>query len=96
MELTSKHKRYLRGLAHHRTVVVTVGQHGISDAVRAEIDLALSAHELIKIRLPIPDRAHRRHCLEDICRQSGAVSVQSLGRVETLYRPASKPRIVLP
>jgi RNA-binding protein len=96
MELTSKQKRYLRGLAHHRPVVVTVGHNGLSDSVLAEIDHALSTHELIKIRLPFGERAERRSSVEEICRRSGAAPVQGIGRVEVLYRPAPEPRIVLP
>jgi len=96
MELNSTQKRYLRGLAHHQAVVVTVGPNGLSGRVLAEIDHALSTHELIKIRLPFLERAERRRWAEDACRRSGAAPVQGIGRVEVLYRPAPQPRIVLP
>ena len=47
--LTAEGKRSLRAQAHHLKPVVLIGQHGVTDAVIAEIGIALDAHELIKI-----------------------------------------------
>ena len=96
MQLTGKQKHYLRGLAHHSRPVVIIGNAGLSEAVSNEIDQALNAHELIKIKLPGGDRSERQSLLEQICEAAGAEPVQSIGNVIVIYRPADKPEISLP
>ena len=49
-ELTGKEKKYLRGLAHALNPVVIIGKNGFSEQIEAQIDEALTAHELIKIK----------------------------------------------
>src|SRR5690606_29813559 len=49
-KLNDRQRKHLRGLAHDLNVVVQTGAAGLTDAVLAEIDAALSAHELIKVR----------------------------------------------
>lgn len=94
--LSGNQKRYLRGLAHHRNPVVTIGANGVSEAVVAEIDQALLHHELIKIKLPAVDGGSRRSILEQVCAATGADPVQTIGRVGVIYRPAPEPSITVP
>lgn len=96
MLLTGKQKHYLRGLAHHSKPVVIIGNAGLSEMVSNEIDQALNAHELIKIKLPGGDRNERQSLLEKICEATTAESVQSIGNIIVIYRPAKKPEISLP
>ena len=49
-KLTGKDKKYLRGLAHALNPVVLIGRNGCTDQVISQIDEALTAHELIKIK----------------------------------------------
>ena len=49
-KLTGKEKKYLRGLAHALNPVVLIGRNGCTEQVEAQIDEALDAHELIKIK----------------------------------------------
>ncbi len=95
-ELRGKQLNYLRGLAHHRKVVVSVGAAGVSRGVVAELDEALRVHELVKVKLAGEDRRDRQTCLERLCAATGAHAVQVIGHVGVLYRPAPEPRIVLP
>ena len=96
MQLTPVQKKFLRARAHPLKVVVTVGAKGLTDAVSAEVDLALSKHELIKLKLPADDKALKRAALASLCEQLGAAEVQLIGRVGVLYRAAKKPTIKLP
>lgn len=96
MKLTNAQQRRLRGLAHPLKPVVTIGGKGLSEAVMAEIETALEHHELLKLKLPAADQAERRQMLDEICAVCKAECVQSIGRVGVIYRPAKKPRIVLP
>ena len=57
IELNSAARREYRAQAHHLNPVVMVGGDGLTPAVRKEIDAALNAHGLIKIRVFSDDRA---------------------------------------
>ena len=96
MKLSNDQQRHLRGLAHPLKPVVTIGGKGLTEPVLAEIETALEHHELLKLKLPAGDRAARQAMLDEICAACKAVLVQGIGRVGILYRPAKKPKIVLP
>ena len=84
--LTTSQKRYLRGLAHDLKPVIMVGQKGVTPAVLAELDAALSFHELIKVKLADDDRESRRASIEQIRESSAAEIIQSIGKVACFYR----------
>ncbi len=89
--------KYLRGLAHPRKPVVMLGTGGFSDAVMAELEAALDAHELVKVKVRVGDRDARDAVVAEIVAATGAVQVQRVGHVLTLYRARKKdPRIQLP
>jgi RNA-binding protein len=94
--LTPAQRQYLKGLAHTRQPVVMIGNQGLTAAVLKEIELALNAHELIKIKAASDELDTRRVWLEEICVATGAASVQQIGKVLVIYRAAAKPVIVLP
>lgn len=96
MILTGSQKRYLRGLAHHRTIAVTIGSAGLSDAVLDELEQALAHHELVKIKLPATPKHKKKELLHSACDHTGAVAIQLIGRIGIAYRKASKPVIQLP
>jgi RNA-binding protein len=94
--LTPAQRQYLKGLAHNRQPVVMIGNQGLTAAVLKEIELALNAHELIKIKAASDELETRRAWLEEICAATGAASVQQIGKVLVIYRSAAKPVVVLP
>lgn len=97
MNLTEKQKKHLRGLAHGRDPVVMIGQGGLSPAIANELDLALSAHELVKVRARVGDRDARDRALASLAQQTGSTLVQRIGNVGIFYRPhKERPRIMLP
>ena len=96
MELTTKQRSHLRALAHALKPVVSTGQRGLTPAVVNEIEQALSHHELVKIKLAVPDREARKAMTEEICRATGSAWVQNIGHIAVVYRPARQPVIVLP
>lgn len=65
---------------------MTVGQAGLTDAVVTEIDRALTAHELIKVKI-LADRIARAEIAEAIRARTDAAQVQSVGKVVVLWRP---------
>lgn len=96
LQLTPAQRKHLRALAHPLKPVVMIGNAGLSEAVIAEADRALAAHELIKVRVLNDDRAERESWLNNLCKTLGAAPVQHIGKLLLLYRPAAEPRIVLP
>ncbi len=85
--LTPAQRRDLRARAHHLDPVVIVGHHGLTTAVLHEIDLALTAHELLKVRVGIDARDEREAALARLCAELDCAPVQHLGKVLVLWRP---------
>ena len=86
--LSSSARRALRAAAHHLDPVVMMGQHGLTPAVLHEIDLALTAHALIKVRAGSDERETRDGYLAEICEKLACESVQHLGKLFVLWRNA--------
>jgi RNA-binding protein len=97
MPLSDSQRRHLRGLAHHLKPVVMVGQDGLKDSLLAELDGALTAHELVKVKVAAADREARAGMVAELVAASGAELVQSIGHTATLFRRnLKKPKIALP
>ena len=95
--LTSAQTRFLRGHAHDLKAMLQVGGKGISDALVAEVELALEHHELIKVKVGGDDRAARAALIDELVARAGAALVQRIGHTAVLYRPSQDHRqIVLP
>ena len=95
--LTEKQKKHLRGLAHAREPIVLIGQSGLSPAITGELDTALGAHELVKVRARVGDRDQRDSIFAELAQQTRSALVQRIGNVAVFYRPSKdKPRIILP
>ncbi len=96
MTLTNKQRQYLKGMAHSLKPVVLLGQHGLTEGVLAEIDLALNFHELIKVKVAAEDREVKTLIMDAIVRETAAIKVQSIGHILTLYRASEEKKISLP
>ncbi len=83
-------RNFLKNLitkAHALNPVVIIGNHGLSENVHFEVDAALTAHELIKIRVNAPTKEARAEMIDAIVKQHGAHCVQTIGHIVVLYRP---------
>jgi putative YhbY family RNA-binding protein len=84
--LTPPERKALKGRAHKLEPVVQIGAKGLTDEVVAEIERALDAHQLIKVRAGGLERDARDQALDAICRRTGAQAVQQVGKVFVLFR----------
>ena len=84
--MDSAERKALKARAHNLEPVVLIGSKGVTDEVIAEIDRALKAHELIKVRAPGLDRHQRADALGSIVERTKAENVQHIGKVFVLYR----------
>lgn len=97
MSVTEKQKRWLRKQSHHLKPVLTVGQHGLGEAVLAELDRALTHHELLKVKITGGDRHARDVAIERIRGSTGADLIARIGHVAAFYRanPGKRDPILL-
>lgn len=85
--LSPQERKVLKARAHSLAPAVRVGSQGLTDPVIAEIERALDAHELIKVRAAGLDRAARESAMLRICGRCGAAPVQHIGKLLVIYRP---------
>ena len=85
-DITSEQRRALRAKAHHLRPAVVVGTHGLTPSVLREIDVALKAHELVKIRVFSDARSDREDLLAQICTALDCAPVQHLGKLLIVWR----------
>jgi RNA-binding protein len=86
MILKKSMKYALKSQAHALKPTVLMGSKGLTPAVIQEIDFALAANELIKVKLTGVEREDKHEVLDTICQQLHAHLIQVIGRVATLYR----------
>lgn len=99
MELTSKQRAQLRGLANGIDTIVHIGKDGIGDNLVKQASDALEARELIKCRVLENALLSSREAAEALGRATRSEVVQVIGTKFVLYRPShnkeKKDRIVL-
>ena len=90
-ELTAMQRKALKARAHSLHPILQLGEKGLTDAVLAEIERALGAHELLKIRAAPFNREERDVTLASICERTGAQAVQHIGKMLVVYRQKPPP-----
>jgi putative YhbY family RNA-binding protein len=88
IELTPKRRQALKAQAHGLKPVVLLGSAGLSASVLNEIDRALLAHELIKVKVPGDDREERDRIYTTVADHLSAARVQAIGKLLVLFRPS--------
>ena len=87
IQLTPAQRKDHRAHAHHLDPVVMVGGDGLSAAVKREVDAALNAHGLIKVRVFADDRTAREVMFQTLADELGAAPIQHIGKLLVLWRP---------
>jgi RNA-binding protein len=87
IQLTPAERKEHRSSAHHLDPVVMIGGDGLTAAVEKEIDAALTAHGLIKVRVFSDDRAAREAMFATLADKLGAAPIQHIGKLLVLWRP---------
>lgn len=96
ISLSGKQARYLRGLGHSLRPIVMLGRQDITDSIRIALDEALTAHELVKVKLQEGCLLDRHEAAEQLANVTGSAVAQILGKTILLYRPSDKKLITLP
>jgi len=87
IQLTPAQRKIHRADAHHLDPVVLIGGDGLTAAVQKEVDAALNAHGLIKVRVFSDDRAQREAFLQTLADELSAAPIQHIGKLLVLWRP---------
>ena len=98
MELTSKQRAYLRGIANGIDTILIIGKDGITDNVIKQANDALDAREIIKCRVLENSMLTAREACDELSRLTRSEQVQVIGTKFVLYRQhydKSKRRIEL-
>ena len=85
--LTPAQRKVHRADAHHLDPVVLIGGDGLTDAVKKEVDAALNAHGLIKVRVFSDDRVERERFFTTLADDLNAAPIQHIGKLLVLWRP---------
>ena len=91
-KLSTKTIARLRGLGHALAPVVQIGKEGLSAAVIAQTNSALTAHELIKVKLASESPLDRHDTATELAGATKAELVQVIGRAFVLFRASAKKK----
>ncbi len=95
--ITSKQRSYLKSLAHDIDPIVYIGKNDLTENIIKEINNALKARELVKVKIQEGSDLKPKATANDIAKRLDAEFVQAIGRKFTLYRKSKEnPQIVLP
>lgn len=95
--ITGKQRSYLRGLANSIEPIIHIGKGGLTQNIMTQIEEALEARELIKIKLLDASSLDAKETANEICEKIYAEYVQSIGSKFVIYRQSRKNRtIILP
>ena len=96
MELTSKHRKYLRALAHSLKSYINIGKNGINPSSIKAINQLLDSHELIKIKIT---KGNKKELGQVIETKTNSFIVGSIGSILIIYKKTKSKKdstIVLP
>lgn len=90
-------RRTLRAAGHHLAPVVQIGKEGVGEPVLRQLDEALRAHELVKVKVGTESPEDRFEVADRLAGIAGAHVAQVLGRTVLVYRKhPEKPRFEPP
>jgi RNA-binding protein len=79
-------KQALKAQAHHLKPVVMLGSKGLTPAVINETELALTIHELIKVKINGAEKDDRIQMATELCHTLKADLIQLIGNTAIIYR----------
>lgn len=94
--LTGKQRSYLKSLANPIDPIMQIGKGGVTENVLKQIDDALEARELIKIKILNNSTLEAKETANEIAESVRAEYVQSIGNKFVLYRESKEVLINLP
>ena len=95
--LTGKQRSYLKGIANSMDPIFQLGKNGVTDNFIKQVDEALEAREIIKIKVLNNSFLDAKEVASDLAQKTDAEFVQSIGNKFVLYRESKEnKKISLP
>ena len=97
-QLTQAQRQFLRKTAHDLEPIVHIGKNGLSDNLLGSAEIALDAHELIKVKF-YDFKDQKREIAQDLADKTRAQLIYVIGNTAILYREqpdAEKRKVHLP
>ncbi len=88
--LTSKQRSYLRSLGNEMEPILIIGKGGVTDNVVEQLDQALTARELVKVRVLPHTEFDVKEIGESLTCETVSEIVQIIGRNILFYRTPPK------
>lgn len=89
-DLSPAFKKSLLIKAQNLNPVVRLGVKGLTPTVHDEIEAALEAHELVKIKISGSTPEIRSSLYDELSTTHKAVQIQKIGHIIVLYRKSKK------
>lgn len=95
--LTSKQRAYLRSVAADEDTILQIGKGGIGENLIAQVDDALRARELVKIKVLDSAMLYPAEAAQLLAEATRSEVVQTIGSKLTLFRRNPQdPKLELP
>ncbi len=93
--LTSKQRAQLRGLANSIDTILQIGKTGVGEQLIKQVDDALEARELIKLRVLETSPQSVREAADEVAQAVSADVVQVIGSRFVLYRESKEHKTIV-
>lgn len=88
--LTGKQRSYLKGMANNMDPIFQLGKNGLTDNFIKQVEEALEAREIIKIKVLNNSPLDVTEVASDLAEMTDAEFVQSIGNKFVLYRESKE------
>ena len=95
MNLSASKNKQFRTIGHKLKPVLTVADRGLTSGVVNEALRALHDHELIKVKLAVGDRTAKQLLIDELCHQTTAELVHTIGNIALIYKATKKEKSTL-
>lgn len=92
--LTSKQRAKLRGIASTEDTIFQIGKGGIPETLAAQVDDALRAREIVKIKVLENSAYTAREAAEEMAEKTSSEVVQVIGSKFVLYKANPKEPVI--
>lgn len=95
--LTGRQRSYLKGIANGIDPILQIGKNGITENLIKQIDEALEAREIIKVKVLNNSLLDAKETANELAKLTNSEFVQSIGNKFVLYRESREnKKIELP
>lgn len=94
--ISGKERSYLKSIANNLETIMQIGKNGISDNLLTQLDEALEAREIVKVKILNNALLDTKETANEICSVLNAEFVMSIGNKFVLYRKSDKKLIEFP